>query len=529
MSSLEPGIRQAIERALIERDIAGAAELAEQALANGNRDPMLLNLVAWKREEQGDFDASHQLLDEALALAPGDPSIIGAIGAVLRKQGKRREALSRLDEAIRLDPTAAAPWLERGMALEAGGSLGAALASYRRAAELDPQSASAFGGVAAIASRQGDLDIALQFAERSLTLDPLDPQGAAGMARLEIERGHPERALPVLEAVLASDLNDENRSNLAAIQGDAFNRLGLYAEAFEAYATSKKVSARRFDRLGAAGETQREQAERLSAEFKAIDDWPNDVAGPKADPAFIIGFPRSGTTLVENMLASIPGVVALEERPTLAASEEYLNEGGLARFATASLEEIERLRSAYWQTVSAAGIDAGGNLFVDKDPLKGLMLPLISRLFPAARIIVMRRDPRDVVLSCFRSNFALTPAALEFTDLERTARHYDAVMVTQEAFLDALPLARHELRYEALVTDFDVETRRLCDFLDTEWTEDMRDFARTARRRGVSTMSATQVSKPLYDGSKQWRRYEDQLRPILPILAPWVERFGYRD
>jgi hypothetical protein len=154
---------------------------------------------------------------------------------------------------------------------------------------------------------------------------------------------------------------------------------------------------------------------------------------------------------------------------------------------------------------------------------------MIARLFPAARIIVMRRDPRDVVLSCFRSNFAPTPAAVEFTELDRTARHYDAVMRTQEAFLAALPVARHELRYEALVAEFESETRRLCDFLGTEWTEDLRNFAETARQRGVSTMSATQVTKKLYDGSRQWRRYEEQLRPILPILDPWVQRFGYGD
>jgi hypothetical protein len=185
------------------------------------------------------------------------------------------------------------------------------------------------------------------------------------------------------------------------------------------------------------------------------------------------------------------------------------------------------LRRAYWEHVAAAGIDANGKLFLDKDPLKGLALPLIARLFPAAKVIVMRRDPRDVVWSCFRSNFAPTPAAAEFTDLERAARHYDAVMRTQERFLALLPLARHELHYEALVADFDGETRALTGFLGADWSEEMRDFAATARRRGVSTMSAAQVGKPLYDGSRQWQRYEEQLRPILPILAPWVERFGY--
>jgi tetratricopeptide (TPR) repeat protein len=527
VSSPDETTRQAIERALIERDIARAADIAEQALDKGNRDPMLLNLVAWKLEGQGEFEASRKLLDEALALSPGDPSIIGAIGAVLRQQGKLSEALRHLDEAIRLDPTAAAPWLERGMALETGGSLEASMASYRRAAELDPQSSSAFGGFAAVASRRGDLDVALQFARQALSLNPLDPQGAAGMARIDIERGNPESALPVLDAVLASDVNDSNRANLLAIQGDAFDRLGRHAEAFEAYSASKRISACRFEQLGAEGETQRELANRLEVDFAAVGEWPADTAEAKSDPAFIIGFPRSGTTLIENMLASIPGVVALEERPTLAAGEQYLDEGGLARLASAGREDLEKLRGSYWQAVRAAGVDPTGKLFVDKDPLKGLMLPLIARLFPAARIIVMRRDPRDVVLSCFRSNFALTPAALEFTDLERAARHYDAVMRAQEAFLTALPLARHELRYESLVADFETETRGLCDFLEVEWTEEMRDFAQTARRRGVSTMSATQVIKPLYDGSKQWRRYEEQLRPILPILDPWVKRFGY--
>jgi tetratricopeptide (TPR) repeat protein len=524
---IDPTVRQSIEQALVERDIGRAASLAQDALVKGQRDPMLLNLAAWKREEEGEFDASLDLLEEALQLAPGDPNIIGAIGAVMRKQGKLSEALHRLDEAIRLDQTAAAPWLERGMALETGGSLEAALASYHRAAELDPQSASAFGGLASVASRRGDLDVAQHFGERALALDPFDPPGAAGLARTRIERHQPEQALAVLEPVLATDLRDENLANLASLKGDALDRLGRFDEAFAAYSAANEANARRFDRLGTAVENQRDFADRLGREFAAIEDWPVDEPDGSPAPAFLIGYPRSGTTLVENALASIPGIEALEERPTLAAGEPFLREGGLARLAEADAEQLNALRSAYWGYVAAAGIDVAGKLFLDKDPLKGVALPLIARLFPAARIIVMRRDPRDVVWSCFKSNFAPTPAAAEFTDLERAARHYDAVMRAQEQFLTALPLARHELHYEELVSDFDRETQALTGFLGADWSEGIRDFAATARRRGVSTMSAGQVSKPLYDGSGQWRRYAEQLRPILPTLEPWVERFGY--
>jgi tetratricopeptide (TPR) repeat protein len=528
VSQVDPAVRDAIEQALVDRDILLAADIAERALVDGQRDPMLLNLVAWKREEDGEFDASLKLLDEALELAPGDPSIIGAIGAALRKQGRLSEALRRLDEAIRIDPSAAAPWLERGMALEAGGSLEAALASYRNAAELDPGSASAFGGVASIASRRGDLDVAISFAERALELDPRDPQAAAGMARAEMERGHTEEALAVLQPVVATELGDENRANLSNLQGDALDRLGRFAEAFDAYFEANRASARRIAGLHETTESHRDYAERLGREFADIDPSIWQATGTESkSPAFLIGYPRSGTTLVENILASIPGVEALEERPTLAASDEYLQPDGLARLATADDARLEELRQAYWKAIGSAGIDLNCRLFVDKDPLKGLKLPLIARLFPSARIIVMRRDPRDVVWSCFRANFAPTSAAAEFTDLERAARHYDATMRTQEQFLAALPLARHEMHYEALVADFDRETRKLCDFLGAEWTEEMRQFGKTARRRGVSTVSATQVSKPLYDGSRQWRRYEEQLAPILPILQPWVDRFGY--
>lgn len=532
MKPLDPALQQAIERALAERDIVRAADLAESAVSVGQRHPMLLNLTAWKREQAGELDASLNLLREALELAPGDPNIIGAIGAVLRQQGKLSEALLQLDEAIRLDPTAASPWQERAMALAAGGSLEAALASYQRATELDPQSASAFGGVASIAARRGDLDVAVRFGERALALDPLDPLGAAGMARAEIERSRPERALAVLQAVLAADLDDENRSTLASLQGDALDRLCRYAEAFAAYSSANRASARLIARFEGRGESHRGYAERLGREFAAIDPaaWAAARLPPQGDTrpvAFLIGYPRSGTTLVENVLASIHGVEALDEQPTLAAGEHYLREGGLARLVEAGAENLDQLREAYWQEVTAAGIDPRSKLFLDKDPLKGVKLPLIARLFPAARIIVMRRDPRDVVWSCFRANFGPTQAAAEFTDLERAARHFDAMMRTQEAFLGALPLARHELRYEALVADFDSETHALCDFLGTSWTKEMRDFSRTARRRGVSTVSLSQVSKPLYDGSRQWRRYEEPMQSILPILQPWVERFGY--
>ena len=222
--------------------------------------------------------------------------------------------------------------------------------------------------------------------------------------------------------------------------------------------------------------------------------------------------------------------MALEERPTLAATEApfLAAPDGFARLGTLDRKGLEPYRAAYWSAVRDHGAEVFGKRFIDMNPMRGISLPIIARLFPAARIVVMRRDPRDVVWSCFRRHFAATPTGYALSDLTGAARHYAAMMTLMAACLDRLPIAAHILRYEDLVTDFDGTVDRLCAFTGMPWNEGMRRFDLTAARRGVTTASVRQVRLGLFDGRGQWRRYERHLAPILPILQPWVDRFGYR-
>lgn len=245
-----------------------------------------------------------------------------------------------------------------------------------------------------------------------------------------------------------------------------------------------------------------------------------------ARAAFLLGYPRSGTTLAATVLAGVAGTVVLEELPTLRAAADFLEPGGIARLLALPPADVARLRASWWQVVRQQGADEA-RLVVDMDPFKGLQLPLIGRLFPEVPVIIMRRDPRDVVLSCFRQNFAASPAALEFRTLASTARHYAATMALIAACRPRLANPVLELGYEALVADFDSETRRLCDFLGLPWSPDLRDVAGLARRRDIGTASAGQLRRGLYDGSGQWRPFAAELAPVLPVLAPWIEALGY--
>ncbi len=525
------GAADPIDVALARGDVAGAVSLARTALAAGDPDPFVRNLVAWQMANSGDAVAAEQLVRAGLQAPPHDPGLLSTLGLALRRQLRLREALQACDAAIAIAPDYAVAWLERGFTLHQGNTLRLADESYRRAAELDPSQAAALAGVAAIAATQGEVAIARDFADRALAIDAGNDVAHSALARIDIAAGDAASAATRLQRLLARpDLNADSRSTAASLLGDALARLDQPGDAFAAFGTAKADLATRYPQLLAA-EPLHLLAQRLTAQVSAgTRPWPGCPPENPRGHAFLLGFPRSGTTLVETVLASAAGVETLEELPTLATAEAAFLRApsGLIALASADMTMLAAQRAAYWQRVAEFGISQTARLFIDMDPLKSMHLPLIGRLFGNAHIIVMRRDPRDVVLSCFRQNFAASRMALEFTTLERSARFYAAVMELQSASLARLPNPVHILPYEAIVADFDGATQRLCDFLGLQWSPTLRDFSDTARRRDVSTSSVGQVRRGLFDGGGQWRRFAAEMAPVMPILQPWIEAFGYK-
>ena len=510
---------------------------ASAAIARGDRDPFHYVVLAWYRAQAGERDAAYQLLQQALTIAPDDPVALTTIASLYREDRRLRDAVLHCDAAIRACPTYAAAWLERGFVLSSGGSFALAVESYSEAARLDPGNAAAWAGIAMIAGRNGDAEAVRMPAAKALAIDPDNLIASAALATVEIEAGEYAPVVARLSPLLAAKAPPSSeRANALNVLGDAYDRLGRTDEAFATYTAAKsEFAAVHAPQFPPEREDHRGFIDRIGRSLDGADTrgWALAQAGPVPGAAdshvFLLGYPRSGTTLVENILASLPGVSALEERPTLREADEAFlgDDAGFARLAGLSPAEADPFRAAYWAKVAAAGLDVAGGTFVDMDPLKGLRLPLISRLFPQAQVLIMRRDPRDIVWSCFHTNFAMTSTSYEFTSLERTARHYDAMMRLTELSLERLPLNTHVVRYDALVREFDATTRALCDFLGLPWSVELHNFNRTAAARGVSTASAAQVRKSLYDGTRQWERYAKQLEPVLPILAPWIERFGF--
>jgi hypothetical protein len=241
-----------------------------------------------------------------------------------------------------------------------------------------------------------------------------------------------------------------------------------------------------------------------------------------------VGFPRSGTTLTEQVLAAHPAVRTLDEQPFLERAALELAAAGFEYpedLERAPPSLIETLRRGYLERIG----DAGARRWtVDKMPLNLVYLPLARRLFPAARVVVALRDPRDVAVSCYAQVFRPNPAMVHFLTLEGTADLYVAVMGLWQTLRVGLDLPWLETRYEDLVGDFRSAAGRLLDFLDEPWDEAVTRFDQVARETPRSTPSYAEVTRPVHGGAvARWRAHARHLAPIEARLSPFVEAFGY--
>ncbi len=519
------------------RDFVRAAALAEQTLADGFEHPMLLNVLATRLEQQNKLEEALKLLQRAVAIAPADIGARNALALCLQRLERPAEALVHVEELLRTHPELAFVHANKGNALIALGNLGDARQSHLRALELEPKNLAALASLASIATQRGEHEEARRFAVQALQLAPGFPDAILSVAAADLAEGNGAKAEAALHGVIAdSRAGAWDRARASGLLGDVLDAAGRYPQAFDSYSTCNHTLQqihRRYaegTRVSDYARSLTRAVERVASTAWRAPDTSELSAGDALAHVFLVGFPRSGTTLLEVVLDGHPNVASLEEHELLTDGVlRYMREPlDLEPLASAAHDQLEDLRAVYWSGVQRAGVAAAGRVFIDKHPLNTLKLPLIAKLFPRAKVLFAVRDPRDVVLSCFRRRFKMNPAMYELLSLSGAAGLYDAVMHFADAVKLKLDLDWCEVRYETLVADFEPRVHALCDFMGLEWRAGMGDFAQRVQSREHATPSTAQLSRGLSTSSvEQWRHYEPQLQAILPQLKPWLQRFGY--
>ena len=480
----------------------------------------------------------------ALELNRSEASLRRSLAIALARSGSLQEAADELALWIEAAPADIANRLMLARFLADLGRGAESRVQLDKAAQLAGQPAfdDSTDALIAIASKRnarGELDTALvrelaQLLERSNRMDALaaflDAAEARGAKREQIgypaaasalRHGEPQEAKrlllgqppetdPVrwhwLMARIAEALDDPAT---AFAEAEAMNR------SINDYEQWRARGAAHIDYLRGLASTF---TPRWAAQFRtAIPDG-------RRSPTFLVGFPRSGTTLLDTFLMGHPETHVFEEVPLLEAARKAI--GGVDDL---SETKLSKARDAYLAEAERhAGPDFDG-LIVDKFPMNMVAVHFLHALFPDAPVIFAQRHPCDCVLSCFMQGFALSDSTACFLDIGDAAAFYDAAMQVWTRSREVLPVRVHAIVYEELVADPGAQLRPLIDFLGLEWREELLDHRATAKARGeISTPSYHQVTQPLTRApSGRWRRYEKQLEPVLPVLLPWAERLGY--
>lgn len=400
-----------------------------------------------------------------------------------------------------------------------------ARAALEAALGLDPHNAPALVALARLHERENRLAEMAAMIARIEALPVPVPELPMLRAQLAFRRGELEQALSLARSLPA----DADVGARAQLLGQVHDRLGNAAEAFSAFSVMNRdngISQVVLDARAADFRTALDARTR-SLSRDLIRGRPVDYALNRPQPIFIVGFPRSGTTLLDTLMMGHPQLCIAEEKPML---DRIVREmGGHGRLWGLDPDELDRLRTLYFDEAERHVDALGDRILVDKQPFAMAEAPLIHRLFPAARFVFVQRHPCDAVLSCFITRFEPNSALANFTTLEGTAILYEQTMRLWSKSRAVLPMTAHFVRYERLVEEPEAEMRALLNFLGLEWRDAMLDHVATAtRRRFIGTPSYAQVAEPLYDRSiGRWRRYRAQMEPVLPRLDTWIDRLGY--
>ncbi len=581
LSPTQTGPKQPVKSQAVEN--AKRLEAAKQLHREGNvdaaesvyldiikNDPLhadvqhMLGIVCLDR---GQLKDAEQYFRDAIAQDYKQANFHSNLGITLSAQNRVEEAYECFQQAIKLNPRHLAALSNATTALLSMGRVDEAKPLCSRILAIKPEDTGARQNLAAAHMAQGDIHAAIALLREGLEIEAdnfgllvqlasalelvnqLDEASATieqaesiqpGIARVSLlagliarRQGKYEVAEQCLTEAIAQGLEIKEEI-------EAFNQLGLAldamgkTEAFAAFERSNKGMVQFVGEQNLQGAAFLQEVASLKAffteeKFTTLGD--RFATDDDFEPVFFVGFPRSGTTLMEQVLKAHPRLITTDERsPLYAVSREIRRSPrgypkGLNRLDS---NDVKRLRQ-YFHGFCRDNIgDLSGKRLVDKLPLNIVNLALAKLLFPRAKIIVALRDPRDVCLSCFMQKFEPNYAMANFLDIKTTGLAYESVMGLWLHYRTVLADCWMEYRYENLVENFDDTVSQVLEFIGVGWHEDINSYRQAAKQRAISTPSYRDVTSPVDNRAvARWRRYEKNLAPIFPVLDPFVEVFGY--
>lgn len=467
----------------------------------------------------GQIEELEQYCKALLRSYPRSLSVLNLFGTALQLQGKYREAVEAFDKAIEYRPDSPDAYSNRGNALKELRLFAETVASYDKAIQLKPDYAEAYHNRGNALSSLGQLEEAVASYEKAIYYKPDFASAHLNLSALK-EYTPDDPQLEVMERLLADTrLNESARTELYFAVAKSYEDFGQYDKSFEYLAEGNRLRKRDLRYDIADDRKLFASIKRLASAGTSVPDVESDRTASK-QPLFIVGMWRSGTSLVEQILATHTQVHGAGELETINQFVAPLftdspDRSGLQDEASLPIVDCGSLRSTYLGALEALEVEE--RIITDKMPLNFRWIGIILSAFPGAKIIHLKRDPMATCWSIYKRYFFVRGNGYAY-DLGDLGEYYRLYADLMAFWHEKYPNAIYDVCYERLTENQEEETRRLLEFCNLEWQEECLNFHKT--KRLVKTISATQVRREMYRGSSEaWRKFERHLQPLRKALG----------
>ena len=487
-----------------------AIEAYNKALAIKPDNAEAYNNMGIALQEQGKLEEAIEAYNKALAIKPDNAEAYNNMGVTLKDQGKLEEAIRAYNNALAIKPDYADAYNNMGVTLKGQGKLEEAIEAYNKGIAIKPDQAEAFNNMGNALKDQGKLEEAIEAYNKALTIKPDNAEAYRHLSIITKYNSSDTAQISEVQALLQrTGLNDSDRCNLLYTHAKMQEDLGNLSDAFDSYVAGGGL---RQKLLGYEFTQDEHLFGRIKQKIPQFKDVALNVTGKpiRHTPIFILGMPRSGTTLVEQIVSSHTEV-------TGAGELAYVSQFGTKLVAGATsptLKAVSAFRESYLAELAKR---AEGQAFVtDKMPRNFKYIALICAAFPEAKIVHVQRNAEATCWSNFKHYFASKDLGYSY-NLADTVGYYGLYKELMHFWSESYSDRIYYLNYDRLTEDQEPETRRLIEYLGLKWEDTC--LAPQNNKRSVKTASQQQVRKKVYKGSSQaWRKYEPFLGGVFDEL-----------
>jgi len=468
-------------------------------------------------QDQGHLDEAVGSFEKAISINPGFSEAHNNLGQLLKEMGRLEDAVTEYRKALAIKSDFPEAHVNLGNVLMDLGLYDQAISSFQKALAINPDFIEAYHGLGVIFGEMGNFEEAEASYRQILAIKPDYTEAYLYLANLRKFSEDGNDIITMEKMYALPGQSDEQRMHLAFALGKSLEDLGQYERAFGFFTEGNAIKRRGYDY---SIHDQENFFKRLEGAFDNSVFATHQQTGCNDDtPIFIIGMPRSGTTLVEQILASHPQVYGAGELEYLtqivSSSYDHVNDCNFPE-SIQHVDDAFFLRSGveYIQAIRKHSPDIP--FITDKMPINFMYVGLIKLMLPKAKVIHCRRDPVDTCLSIFKNYFI---GKHEYShDLIELGRYYGFYSALMEHWHKVVPGFIHDVQYEEMVANQTTQTKSLLEYCGLEWNDDCLEFHKTDRL--VKTASLEQVRRPIYkDSIQSWRRYERQLQPLIEIIS----------